>query len=97
MLVLGISGSLRSQSYNAAGGGLQAAAGREVVPGPAQVRAELGLASPRHNPMRGKPVAVGGASTGLFGAIWARAELRRVLGVIGAQVLAAPAVLSSAA
>ena len=27
-------------------------------------------------PMRGKPAAVVGASTGLFGAVWAQAELR---------------------
>ncbi len=39
------------------------------------------------NPLRGKPVAVVGASTGLFGAVWAQADLRRVLGVIGADVL----------
>jgi chromate reductase, NAD(P)H dehydrogenase (quinone) len=35
-----------------------------------------------------KPVAVVGASTGLFGAVWAQAELRKVLGVAGARVLA---------
>jgi len=28
-----------------------------------------------------------GASTGLFGAVWAQAETRKVLGTIGAQVL----------
>ena len=27
-----------------------------------------------------------GASTGLFGAVWAQAELRKVLGAIGARV-----------
>jgi chromate reductase, NAD(P)H dehydrogenase (quinone) len=35
-----------------------------------------------------KPVAVVGASTGLFGAVWAQAELRKVLDVAGARVLA---------
>jgi chromate reductase, NAD(P)H dehydrogenase (quinone) len=37
--------------------------------------------------LKGKPVAVIGASTGLFGAVWAQAETRKVLGVIGADVL----------
>ncbi len=39
------------------------------------------------SPLRGKPVAVIGASTGQFGGVWAQAELRKVLGVMGAQVL----------
>jgi chromate reductase len=39
------------------------------------------------NALRGKPVAVVGASTGLFGAVWAQAEVRRVLGIIGADVI----------
>jgi chromate reductase len=39
------------------------------------------------NVLRGKPVAVIGASTGLFGAVWAQAETRKVLGVIGADVV----------
>lgn len=37
--------------------------------------------------LRGKPVAVIGASTGLFGAVWAQAEARKVLGIIGADVI----------
>jgi chromate reductase len=39
------------------------------------------------NSLRGKPVAVVGASTGLFGAVWAQAETKKVLGIIGADVL----------
>jgi chromate reductase len=39
------------------------------------------------NPMRNKPVAVIGASTGMFGAVWAQAELRKVLGSMGARVV----------
>ena len=39
------------------------------------------------NVLRGKPVAVIGASTGPFGAVWAQAELRRVLRTIGARVV----------
>jgi chromate reductase len=38
-------------------------------------------------PIRGKPAAVIGASTGLFGAVWAQAELRKVLGALGARVI----------
>jgi len=40
-----------------------------------------------HNCLRGKPTAVIGASTGLFGAVRAQADLRRVLTAIGADVL----------
>jgi chromate reductase, NAD(P)H dehydrogenase (quinone) len=39
------------------------------------------------NPLWGKPVAVVGASTGLFGAVWAQAELRKVLGALSANVI----------
>jgi chromate reductase len=39
------------------------------------------------NPMRGKPALVIGASTGMFGAVWAQAETRKVLGALGARVL----------
>jgi chromate reductase len=39
------------------------------------------------NSLRHKPAAVIGASTGLFGAVWAQAELRKVLKTIGADVL----------
>jgi chromate reductase len=35
----------------------------------------------------GKPAAVIGASTSLFGAIWAQAETRKVLSTIGARVV----------
>jgi len=39
------------------------------------------------NALRNKPVAVVGASIGAFGAVWAQAELRKVLGASGARVL----------
>jgi chromate reductase len=39
------------------------------------------------NPMRGKQALVIGASTGMFGAVWAQAETRKVLGALGARVL----------
>lgn len=38
------------------------------------------------NPLRGKRVAVVGASQGLFGAVWAQDELRKVLRTLGARV-----------
>jgi chromate reductase, NAD(P)H dehydrogenase (quinone) len=39
------------------------------------------------NVLRDKPSAVIGASTGLFGAVWAQAEVRKVLKTSGAHVL----------
>jgi chromate reductase len=39
------------------------------------------------NALRGKPALVIGASTGMFGAVWAQAETRKVLGALGARVL----------
>ena len=39
------------------------------------------------NVLRDKPVAVIGASTGLFGAVWAQAEVRKALKASGAHVL----------
>jgi chromate reductase, NAD(P)H dehydrogenase (quinone) len=38
-------------------------------------------------PIRNKPAAVIGASTGMFGAVWAQAELRKVLASAGARVV----------
>lgn len=39
------------------------------------------------NPARNKPVAVVGASTSLFGAVWAQAEARKVMAAMGARVI----------
>jgi chromate reductase len=39
------------------------------------------------SPLRNKPVAVVGASTGAFGAVWSQGELRKVLGATGARVV----------
>ncbi|HEY6694444.1 MAG TPA: NADPH-dependent FMN reductase [Solirubrobacteraceae bacterium] len=138
MRVLGISGSLRRDSFNS--GLLRAAAdllppGAElevfdelkaippydadddVEPAPAAVAAlrdaiadadAVLVATPEYNAsipgvlknaldwasrphatnvLRGKPAAVVGASTGMFGAVWAQAETRKVLSTIGARVL----------
>ena len=46
--------------------------------------------------LRDKPVAVIGASTGAFGAVWAQAELRKVLAAAGARVVDAELPLSFA-
>jgi chromate reductase len=137
-MILGISGSLRAESYNRA---LLVAAAAELPPGlefrewrglatlpaynedadrasaaPAVVTLRRTLteadavliATPEYNgsipgalknaldwasrpypngPLRGKPVAVVGASTGVFGAVWAQAETRKVLQAIGADVV----------
>ena len=37
--------------------------------------------------LTGKPAAVVGASTGMFGAVWAQAETRKVLGALGGRVV----------
>jgi chromate reductase, NAD(P)H dehydrogenase (quinone) len=39
------------------------------------------------NVLRNKPAAVIGASTGMFGAVWAQADLRKVLAATGARVV----------
>jgi chromate reductase len=39
--------------------------------------------------LRGRPALVVGASTGAFGAVWAQAELRKVLAAAGARVVEA--------
>jgi chromate reductase len=44
------------------------------------------------NVLRNKPVIVVGASTGMFGAVWAQAELKKVLGATGARVSHKPEV-----
>ena len=57
-----------------------------VRPGRAQERARLGLPPLASNAFRSKPVAVIGSSAGAFGGVWAAAELRKVLGAMGARV-----------
>jgi chromate reductase, NAD(P)H dehydrogenase (quinone) len=48
------------------------------------------------NAFRGKPVAVIGASPGAFGGVWAHAEARKVLGIMGARVVDAELSLGKA-
>ena len=138
MKVLGISGSLRRDSYNhallrEAAERLPAGAElvefehlREVPPYDADLEAEATpppvaelrqamreadaflVATPEYNhsipgvlknaldwasrpagqsALTGTPAAVIGASTGMFGAVWAQAETRKVLGALGGRVL----------
>jgi chromate reductase, NAD(P)H dehydrogenase (quinone) len=140
MKILGISGSLRGDSYNSkllraaaeilpAGVELEIWDGLKQVPpydedddvspapaAVAQLRAAIDgadallIATPEYNSsvpgqlknaldwasrpiatnvFRNKPVAVVGASTSMFGAVWAQAELRKVLAATGARVIGA--------
>lgn len=41
----------------------------------------------KEGPLRGKPTVVIGASTSPYGGVWAQAELRKVLGILGARVV----------
>jgi chromate reductase, NAD(P)H dehydrogenase (quinone) len=56
---------------------------------PGVLKNALDWASRPHagSPLAGKPAAVIGSSTGLFGAVWAQAETRKVLGSTGARVV----------
>ncbi|MGN6664841.1 MAG: NADPH-dependent FMN reductase [Solirubrobacterales bacterium] len=47
--------------------------------------------------LTGTPVAVIGASTGMFGAVWAQAETRKVLGALGGRVVEAELPVARAA
>ena len=47
-------------------------------------------------PFRGKPVAVASASTGMFGGMWAAAELKKVLRLMGARVVDAEVTVAKA-
>lgn len=58
---------------------------------PGQLKNAIDWASrpPGRSVLQGKPVAVIGASTGAYGAMWAQAELRKVLARAGARVVGA--------
>jgi chromate reductase, NAD(P)H dehydrogenase (quinone) len=56
------------------------------IPGVLKNAVDWASRPPAASPLRNKPVAVIGASTGMFGAVWAQAELRKVLGAAGARV-----------
>ena len=56
------------------------------IPGVLKNAVDWASRPPAASPLRNKPVAVIGASTGIFGAVWAQAELRKVLAATGARV-----------
>ena len=56
------------------------------IPGVLKNAVDWASRPPAASPLRNKPVAVIGASTGMFGAVWAQADLRKVLGAAGARV-----------
>jgi chromate reductase len=51
----------------------------------------------KESPFRGKPTAVVGASTSAYGGVWAQAELRKVLGILGARVVEGEVAVPNAA
>jgi chromate reductase len=56
---------------------------------PGVLKNAIDWASARHrgSSFRNKTVAIAGATTGAYGAIWAQQDLRRVLGIAGARVI----------
>jgi chromate reductase, NAD(P)H dehydrogenase (quinone) len=56
---------------------------------PGQLKNAVDWASRPHRKsvLWGKPVAVVGASSGMYGAVWAQADLRKALGLAGARVV----------
>ena len=57
------------------------------VPGPLKNAIDWASRPRLEAVLRNKPVAVVGASTGQFGALWAQQDLKRILGVAGARVV----------
>src|SRR3954451_16232519 len=56
------------------------------IPGVLKNAVDWASRPPAASPLRNKTVAVVGASAGMFGAVWAQAELRKVLGATGGRV-----------
>ena len=56
---------------------------------PGVLKNAIDWASARHrgSSFRSKTVAIAGATTGAYGAIWAQQDLRRILGIAGARVI----------
>ncbi len=57
------------------------------IPGTLKNALDWGSRPNATNAFRGKPVAVIGASPGAFGGVWAHAETRKVLGIMGSRVV----------
>ena len=60
---------------------------QRLAPQRPEERDRLGLARHRGSWLRDKTVAIAGATTGQYGAIWAQQDLRRILGIAGARVI----------
>jgi chromate reductase, NAD(P)H dehydrogenase (quinone) len=67
------------------------------IPGALKNALDWGSRPGATSAFRGKPVAVIGASPGSFGGLWAHAETRKVLGLMGARVVDAELSLGNAA
>ena len=67
------------------------------IPGALKNALDWGSRPQATNAFRGKPVAVIGASPGAFGGVWAHAETRKVLGLMGARVVESDLSLGKAA
>ncbi len=57
------------------------------IPGALKNALDWGSRPQATSAFRGKPVAVIGASPGSFGGVWAHAETRKVLGLMGSRVV----------
>ena len=66
------------------------------IPGTLKTALDWGSRPRETASFRGKPTAVIGASPGSFGAVWAHAETRRVLGLMGSRVVEAELSLGKA-
>ncbi len=66
------------------------------IPGALKNALDWGSRPQATSAFRGKPVAVIGASPGSFGGVWAHAETRKVLGLMGARVVEAELSLGKA-
>ncbi len=66
------------------------------IPGTLKNALDWGSRPTATNAFRGKPVAVIGGSPGAFGGVWAHAETRKVLGIMGARVVDAELSLGKA-
>ena len=67
------------------------------VPGQLKNAVDWASRPVRAGALWGKPAVVIGASTGMYGAVWAQAELRKILGTAGARVADAEVAVSRAA
>jgi chromate reductase len=66
------------------------------IPGALKNALDWGSRPRETSVFRGKPVAVIGASAGSFGGVWAHAETKKVLGLMGARVASADLSLGKA-